>query len=308
MTIYLPRTTTAQIAETLAAKRHSVGGGAMNMVLTLIIVTDEAGHYDAVQAATEAGKEHPSRILALIRRDPRSEPSIDAEIREPGTSGPGEALLLRLYGPLGEHADSVVTPLLVPDAPVVAWWPGQGPANPSTDPIGRLAQRRITDARQAADPVRDLVARVASYRPGDTDLTWNRITPWRSLLASTMDQPCGWVTSAEVSAEANHPSADLLVAWLSERLGVPVTRADSNGPGITGVRLTSDSGDITISRADGRVATLSRPNQPEQYVALARRRTAEALSEELRRLDSDVVYESSARHMSMLVSQTGELA
>jgi glucose-6-phosphate dehydrogenase assembly protein OpcA len=302
LTLYLPRTTTSQITEALTAERHSVGGGALNMVLTLIIVTDEADHYDAVRAATEAGREHPSRVIALIRRDPQAEPAIDAEIRRPGTAGPGEALLLRLYGPLGEHPDSVITPLLVPDAPVVAWWPGAAPADPAADPVGGLAHRRITDALRAADPVGDLLARVRSYRPGDTDLTWTRLTPWRSLLASTMDQPCGWVTAAEVAAEAHYPSADLLAAWLSDQLEVPVERTVSNGPGITGAKLVTDSGDISIQRLDGRVATLSRPGQPDQTVALARRRAAEALSEELRRLDADEIYERTAKYMATMLS------
>ena len=305
MTLYLPRTTTSQITETLMAERLSVGGGAMNMVLTLVIVTDEADHYDAVRAATEAGREHPSRVVALIRRDPKAEPAIDAEIRRPGTSGPGEAVLLRLYGPLGEHPDSVVTPLLVPDAPVVVWWPGRGPADPSSDPVGRLAQRRITDALRAPDPVRDLVERVAHYRPGDTDLTWTRLTPWRSLLASAMDQPSGWVTSAKVTAEPDYPSAELLAAWLSERLEVPVERGTSDGPGLTEVRLTTDQGDVTVSRVDGRVATLSRTGQPDQTVALARRGAALALAEELRRLDADETYASAARHLGPLLAGSG---
>ncbi|GAB3691624.1 glucose-6-phosphate dehydrogenase assembly protein OpcA [Nocardiopsis oceani] len=305
MTLYLPRTTTSQITETLMAERLSVGGGAMNMVLTLVIVTDEADHYDAVRAATEAGREHPSRVVALIRRDPEAEPAIDAEIRRPGTSGPGEAVLLRLYGPLGEHPDSVVTPLLVPDAPVVVWWPGRGPADPSSDPVGRLAQRRITDALRAPDPVRDLVERVAHYRPGDTDLTWTRLTPWRSLLASAMDQPSGWVTSAKVTAEPDYPSAELLAAWLSERLEVPVERGTSDGPGLTEVRLTTDQGDVTISRVDGRVATLSRTGQPDQTVALARRGAALALAEELRRLDADETYARAARHLGPLLAGSG---
>lgn len=308
MTLYLPRTTTAQITEALMAERHSVGGGAMNMVLTLVIVTDEADHYDAVRAATEAGHEHPSRVLALIRRDPGAEPAIDAEIRRPGTSGPGEAVLLRLYGPLGEHADSVVTPLLVPDAPVVAWWPGPGPQDPAADPVGRLAQRRITDALRAADPVADLLGRIRNYRPGDTDLTWTRLTPWRSLLASTMDQPCGWVTSAEVAAEAHYPSAELLAAWLSDQLEVPVERTGSPGPGLTGVRLATDQGDIAITRVDGRVATLSRPGQPDQSVALAQRGASAALSEELRRLDADEIYESAAKHLGPLLNTSGARA
>ncbi|GAA1078869.1 glucose-6-phosphate dehydrogenase assembly protein OpcA [Nocardiopsis composta] len=301
MTLYLPRTDTAQVAEALSAERLSIGGGAMNMVLTLVVVTDEADHYDAVRAATEAGREHPSRIIALIRRDPEAEPAIDAEIRRPGTAGPGEALLLRLYGPLGEHADSVITPLLVPDAPVVAWWPGPGPRDPSADPIGRLAHRRITDALRAGEPLEDLLARVRAYRPGDTDLTWTRLTPWRSMLASTMDHPPGWVTGAEVTAEAHYPSADLLAAWLSRQLEVPVRRTPSNGPGITAVRLGTDAGDIALHRLDGRVATLSRPGQPDQTVALARRRAAEALAEELRRLDPDEMYERTAAHLAELV-------
>lgn len=305
MTLYLPRTTTSQITEALMAERLSVGGGAMNMVLTLVIVTDEADHYDAVRAATEAGREHPSRVVALIRRDPGAEPAIDAEIRRPGTSGPGEAVLLRLYGPLGEHPDSVLTPLLVPDAPVVVWWPGQGPADPAADPVGKLAQRRITDALRAPDPVADLMERVAHYRPGDTDLTWTRLTPWRSLLASAMDQPCGWVTSARVTAEPHYPSAELLAAWLSERLEVEVERGTSHGPGLTEVRLTTDQGDITISRVDGRVATLSRTGQPDQTVALARRGAALALAEELRRLDADETYASAARHLGSKLAGSG---
>lgn len=305
MTLYLPRTTTARITEALMSERLSVGGGAMNMVLTLVIVTDEANHYDAVRAATEAGREHPSRVVALIRRDPDAEPAIDAEIRRPGTSGPGEAVLLRLYGPLGEHPDSVVTPLLVPDAPVVVWWPGVGPVDPAGAPVGRLAQRRITDALRAEDPLRDLVERVAHYRPGDTDLAWARLTPWRSLLASAMDQPCGWVSSATVAAEPRHPSAELLAAWLSERLQVQVEREDSPGPGLTEVRLATDQGDITISQTDDRTATLSRFGQPEQTVALARRSAALALAEELRRLDADETYASAARHLGSTLAGSG---
>lgn len=298
MTLYLPRTTTAQITEALATERRSVGGGAMNLVLTLVIVTDEAGHYDAVQAATEAGREHPSRVIALILRDPGLEPALDAEIRRPGTFGPGETVLLRLYGPLADHADSVVTPLLVPDTPVVAWWPEGGPVHPAADPVGQLAARRITDSHRAADPLADLVTRISHYHPGDTDLAWTRTTPWRALLASTMDQSCGWVTRAEVVAEDHLPSADLLAAWLSQRLEVPVERRVSSGPGITETVLVTEDGPITISRKDGRVATLQRPNRPLQTVALSRRHLSEYLAEELRHLEADEMYAATAKFLA----------
>ena len=43
-----------------------------------------------------------------------------------------------------EHAASVVTPFLLPDTPVVAWWPDAAPAAPAEDPLGRLALRRLS--------------------------------------------------------------------------------------------------------------------------------------------------------------------
>ncbi|PRX92540.1 glucose-6-phosphate dehydrogenase assembly protein OpcA [Allonocardiopsis opalescens] len=297
MTLNLPKTTTSAIADALMKSRHRVGGGTMGMVLTLVIVTDEANHYDALRAATEAGHEHPCRVLVLIQREPHAEPHIDAEIRSSGEMGPGEGVLLRTYGALNRHADAVVIPLLVPDAPVVVWWPAAGPAAPAKDSVGVLAQRRITDSQNASDPVRALVDRTAHYTPGDTDLSWARITPWRTLLASLLDQPCEWISAATVAAEADLASAHLLASWLESKLGAPVTMQRSDGPGITEVRLSTAEGEIAVERPDGRTATLVYPGKPDRTVALPRLSAAEAMAEELRRLDPDEVYEEAAQHL-----------
>ncbi len=292
MTIDLTDSTTGQIQRALTEARHRLGGAAMGMVLTLVIGTDEALQYDAIRAASHAGREHPSRVLGVITRDPRAQSRLDAEIRV-GENAPGETVLLRLYGPLGQHADSVVAPLLVPDTPVVTWWPGVAPDVPATDPLGALAQRRITDAAACPEPMAALARLAASYRPGDTDFSWTRATPWRSLLAAVFDQPHGPVNDGFVAAEDGNPTASLLAAWLTVKLGVPVTRETSPGPGITEVRFTTTDGDIAITRPDGRVATLSRARVPDRMVALHRRETAELLAEELRRLDPDEVYAES---------------
>jgi hypothetical protein len=82
----------------------------------------------------------------------------------------------------------------------------------------------------------------------------------------------------------------MLAGWLSVRLGVPVRRGDSDGPGITDVRFETLHGHISISRHDGRTATLSKTGEPDRRVALHRRDQAELLAEELRRLDPDDVY------------------
>ena len=289
MMIDLTDTNTHAIRDALTRARDQMGGPTTGMVLNLIIMTDESAQYDAVRAASQAGREHPCRVLGVIARDLGADSRLDAEIRT-GEGAPGQTVLLRMYGPMGLHADSVVTPLLVPDTPVVTWWPRSGPAAPAGDPLGMLAQRRVTDAASAADPVQALTALAANYRPGDTDLAWTRATPWRSLLAATLDPPHDEITGGAVIAEPRNPSADLIAAWLTGRLGVPFTRDESAGPGITEVRFTAADGDIAIARPDGRTATLSRPGQPERRVALQRRDTAELMAEELRRLNPDEVY------------------
>lgn len=289
MMIDLTETTTGAIRDTLMQARHQLGGPALGMVLTLVIVTDESAQYDAVRAASQAAREHPCRILGVITRSPAGRSRLDAELRV-GDSSAGETLLLRMHGPLGQHADSVLAPLILPDIPVVTWWPDLAPGIPSADPLGALAQRRVTDAAASDKPRQMLSALASGYRPGDTDLSWTRATPWRSLLAATLDQPYAEMTSAMVSAEEQNPSADLIATWLASRLDVPVTREISAGPGITEVTFGTEEGNITLSRPDGRTATMSRPGQPERRVALHRRDTAELLTEELRRLDPDLVY------------------
>jgi glucose-6-phosphate dehydrogenase assembly protein OpcA len=289
MMIDLAETTTDRIHEAIRQARQRLGGPASGMVLTLVIVTDEAAQYDAVRSASEAAREHPCRVLAVITRRPEASSRLDAEIRV-GESGPGEVVLLRMYGALGEHADSVVTPLLMPDTPVVTWWPGTPPDVPASSPLGALAQRRLTDAASAAAPHDCLASLASHYKPGDTDLSWTRATPWRSLIAATLDQPHGTIRGGRVEAERGNPSADLIASWLSVRLGAPFENRVSGGPGVTAVIFDTADGEMTLTRPDGRVAMLRRPGEPERRVALHRRDTAELLSEELRRLDPDEVY------------------
>ena len=289
MTIDLTDTTTGSIIEAVTQARRRLGGPASGMVLTLIIVTDEAAQYDAVRAASQAGREHPSRVLAVITRKPKAESRLDAEIRV-GETGPGETILLRMYGPLSQHADSVVAPLLAPDVPVVTWWPDEAPSSPRADRLGTVAQRRVTDAA-ASDAPRDMLLDLAAvYQPGDTDLSWTRSTPWRTLLAATLDQPYPQLLSGEVLAEPANPTADLIAAWLSRRLQIPVPRGESAGPGVTEVSFDTPQGKIRLARPDGRNATLSWPGRPDRRVALHRRDSADLIAEELRRLEPDEVY------------------
>ncbi|MER7247746.1 glucose-6-phosphate dehydrogenase assembly protein OpcA [Kribbella sp. NPDC000426] len=289
MIIDLTDTTSSEIASALLKARRHAGSPAMGMVGTIVVVVDEASHHDAMKAANEAGREHPSRVLVAILRPGRGAPGLDAEVRV-GEGIPGEAVLLRLHGELAKVPESVITPLLLPDSPVIVWWPGGGPRVPAEDPLGRLGRRRVTDAASTRRASIDFSARAEGYKPGDTDFAWTRLTPWRALMAAALDQYPTKVTGAEVAAAKGNPSADLMAAWLQSRLKVPVEQRNSRGPGVTAVRLFTPSGPIALTRPDGAVATFSVPGQPDRPVALKRRTTSELLSEELRRLDPDDVY------------------
>lgn len=301
MKIDLTETTSSKINAALVQARRDIGTPAIGMVLTLVIVTDEENAYDALKSANDASHEHPSRIVVVVKRVSRSPRSrrdarLDAEIRVGADAGSGETVVLRLHGELVDHAQSVVLPLLLPDAPVVVWWPEGAPADLAGDPLGALGQRRITDTYSSEKPIAALGERAAAYAPGDTDLSWTRITPWRSMLAAALDQQgLSAVASATVEGEDENPSCELLAMWLADRLGVPVHRALSGGPGLTAVRLETKDGSIVLDRADGALATLCMPGQPDRAVALKRRDTAELLAEELRRLDPDNTYEASLK-------------
>ncbi|MFE1299619.1 glucose-6-phosphate dehydrogenase assembly protein OpcA [Streptomyces sp. NPDC058731] len=301
MRIDLTDTTASKINKALVQGRRAIGTPAVGMVLTLVIVTDEENAYDALKAASDASREHPSRTLVVIKRvsrtpRDRTQSRLDAEVRVGAEAGTGETVVLRLYGEVVGQAQSVVLPLLLPDAPVVVWWPVNAPLDPANDPLGSLAQRRVTDSYAAEEPVRELAARARAYTPGDTDLSWTRITPWRSMLAAALDQVTCTVQAVEVEGEEFNPSCELLAMWLADRLDVPVKRSLSAGPGLTAVRMETDCGPIALDRADGTLATLSIQGQPDRAVALKRRETSELIAEELRRLDPDDTYASALRY------------
>jgi glucose-6-phosphate dehydrogenase assembly protein OpcA len=296
--IELIETNAAGIAAEFVAARLRAGSPAMGMVMTLVIVVDEDGAPDAMRVARQASHEHPARVLGVILGDARGASQVNAQVGT-GDGWTGETALIRLKGEVVKHPESVVLPLLLPDSPVSMWWPSDPPADPSTDPLGRLAQRRITDAAAAVrGKGKAIHAQCASYSPGNTDLAWTRITPWRALLAAALDQHPLKVTRGSVTAERISPSAELLVAWLADRLKVQIERKNSQGPGITEVVLETREGPIRISRRDGRLATFSSPGRPDRPVALKRRQLPELLAEELRRLDEDDVYAATARKLA----------
>ncbi|MEO8555313.1 MAG: glucose-6-phosphate dehydrogenase assembly protein OpcA [Actinomycetota bacterium] len=294
MIVDLPNTTTGGISRMLVTLRNEVGAVSLGRVLTMIIVADDTeAANEAIESAIDASRQHPCRIIALRSGKKSGASRLDAQIRIGGDAGAGEVIVLRTHGELVAHGNSALVPLLLPDSPVVAWWPKSAPPDVSASAIGQMAQRRITDAAEASNPWAEMQRRAESYQPGDTDLAWTRITLWRGLLAAALDQPpYEPVIAATVTGARDSPSVDLMAGWLAEALRCPVTRVrTSAGTGMTSVRLERRSGNIDIVRPHGSEATMAQPGQPVRQVILGRRELVECLADELRRLDPDEIYQ-----------------
>jgi glucose-6-phosphate dehydrogenase assembly protein OpcA len=301
--IDLPATTTSQVNSKLVHLREQGGANTIGRVLTLVIVTDDSERTEEViDAANHASREHPCRVIVVARGAKKAAPRLDAQIRVGGDAGASEVVVLRLYGALANEGASCVVPMLLPDAPIVAWWPFEAPDVPAKDPIGQLATRRITDSAASRNPTKALETRAKSYVDGDTDLAWTRLTLWRAVLASALDlPPHERVSAATVWGEGDSPSADLLSAWLASRLRLPVRRLKARyGEGIVKVELERRSGAVELHRPDGTVGELTQPGQPTRRVALQRRPVRDCLAEELRRLDADEIYSLSLKALGKI--------
>ncbi len=295
-------TTGSAVVKELAAQRRTGGAVLSGVALTLVVVADESRVSDAEEAATHAAESHPCRLLVVVRRQiDAPAPRLDAEVLIGGRLGPGESVVMRMYGRLGLHAESVVLPLLAADAPVVTWWHAAPPDRLATDALSVFADRRITDSSIPEDSLAALRTRAEDFVPGDTDLTWTRCTPWRAILASTLDAVSGRrgepvrVTGGRVEGDPANASAQLLGGWLSSRTSQRIAvEAGGRVPGSSGVDsvvLQLDQDEEVRIHADRKGgATISQPYRSDATVALPERELGDLLSEELRRLDSDEPY------------------
>ena len=289
-------TTGNEVVKALAAERRSAGGVASGLALTLVVVVDEKRVREAEAAATIAAAAHPCRLLIVVRVRRRAADAVrlDAEIVVGGRLGPCEAVVMRMYGRLALHAESVVMPLLAPGragGDLVARRRRRS-GSPTTRSAWSPTAGSPTCA-QAADPIAALRQRADDYAPGDTDLAWTRITPWRTLVAGAFDTTDDRVVGATVVAPPTDPTAALLGGWLARRLGVtprwePTTEYPRHARVSADAAPTATSSALT--RDDG--TAMFQPHRPARPACCrwSRRPLGDELAEELRRLDPDQPY------------------
>jgi glucose-6-phosphate dehydrogenase assembly protein OpcA len=214
---------------------------------------------------------HPNRAFVISATPNARKDVLDAWVQThcqmPSPGRPqvcGEQITIEARGAAVDLVAGTLLPLLVPDVPVMLWWPHGEPADdPRFLKVADMVDRVIVDSATFAAPEAGL-ARMAALLDHDggqsgagtaiSDLSWSRLTPWRELAAQFFDAPALVPHLAEITrvvvdyearagAVADRSQALLLVGWLATRLGWRTAGPPSEQPDGTTLRLASVTGE-----------------------------------------------------------------
>jgi glucose-6-phosphate dehydrogenase assembly protein OpcA len=228
-------------------------------VLNLIVVTDEESAQEITASVSKLAGRHPARAVVFIS-DPEGESNVDVRlsafcnVRGGGAQVCAEQVTIHAEGPPARHLESLAGPLLVPDLPVILWYPGEfSPRSQEFAAMADLADRIIVDSAASENQeacLRETAALIEDPEmPAIGDLQWVGLSPWRSLLADTFEAPeragdLQKIESAEILyAPGGENRALLLVGWLASTLG---WRPESRNGGGQNLEFSGPSGWISV--------------------------------------------------------------
>jgi len=245
--------------------------GTRNSVANLVIYTgSEEDAARATAVMTELAGRHPSRTILLIADLAPGTPGVHASVSASCRLGAGrricyEEIRLRAAGASGPHLRSIVDPLLISDLPVFLWWTGDPPfRHDAFLALARLSSRVLIDSGSFRTPAATL-QRLGRFMEDDTidvpvgDLNWNRLAPWREILAQLCDPPTVGELLPQIrrvrieratrgeSNEAPTAQSLLLAGWLASRLDwEPGRAAEETFSGAYRLRLRSAARDVVV--------------------------------------------------------------
>ncbi|HEY7296143.1 MAG TPA: glucose-6-phosphate dehydrogenase assembly protein OpcA, partial [Dehalococcoidia bacterium] len=245
--------------------------GTRNSVANLVIYAgSEEDAARATATMTELAGRHPSRTILLIADLAPGSPGVQASVSATCRLASGrricyEEIRLRAAGASGPHLRSIVDPLLISDLPVFLWWAGDPPfRHDAFLVLARLSSRVLIDSGSFRTPTATL-QRLGRFIEDDAidvpvgDLNWNRLAPWREILAQLFDPPATGRLLPHVrrvrieratrgeSNEAPTAQSLLLAGWLASRLDwEPGRAAEETFSGAYRLRLRSTARDVVM--------------------------------------------------------------
>lgn len=209
-------------------------------VLTLVAVcVDEATVEIAAEVVRRLASNHPARAILVVADRNATPDGVDADLTLECSAVGGaeqicaESVRLTVRGQPALHLVSVITPLLLPDVPVVLWLVGAPPLEQALHAdVLSVCERILLDSDAYPDPLQTMHALVTAHRAHGHlpvgDLAWERLLPWRELVAQSFDGGemapfLRGVRRVEIESCGTRPSAEawLIAGWLSSRLGWP---------------------------------------------------------------------------------------
>ncbi|HET9732891.1 MAG TPA: glucose-6-phosphate dehydrogenase assembly protein OpcA [Acidimicrobiales bacterium] len=205
----------------LRQARTATRASVINLV---VVVHREEAARRAKSTLDRLGAHHPGRTVVIVASDgapSRIDASVELSEDKAGTSPVWwETVVLDVGGPVVDHLDSLVDPLLLHDLRTVAWYPD---AIPAVQGVPTSVHSVILGPEGGPSAAAALAAgRVVA------DTAWLACEPQRRALASAYRGP--GVASVKAGGPGRTPA--LLAGWVCERLGLPAEAASLEpGPG-----------------------------------------------------------------------------
>lgn len=306
-------------------------------VLTLVaVMAEEANAERAADVVRRLATNHPARALLVVADRNGRPDGVDADLALACTTVGeadqicAESVRLTVRGAPALHLVSVITPLLLPDVPVVLWLVGSPPLDQALHAeVLTVCERIVLDSDAYPQPLDALHALARTHRERGHlpigDLAWARLLPWRELLAQSFDGRdmlpyLDGVRRVELVSRGARPSSEawLLAGWLASRLRWPrdggpevtmQTRDDASVEmgGVIEVRLhcrlDDRSAEVSVCREGDNVVTSIATDAGLAAQGTSRARIAELhalVGRELQESGEDRIYTDALRRGTAL--------
>lgn len=284
-------------------------------VMTLIApVQGLSAAQDAAAVIVRLTDRFPNRAIVIDSAPEQQADSLDAWVQAncqlPAAGRTQiccEQITIDARGVAVARVPGTVLPLLVPDVPVVLWWPQGNPlGSPLFERLSALANRVIIDSASFSEPEPQLRTLLTTFgaRSRVSDLAWGRLTPWRELIAQFFDSPANVPhlhAACRVTVQYDAPATTLdrvqplmFVGWLAAKLEWQATAPIEERPDAAFTLRRPDGGTVEILLVPAPLAT---PDAAR--LAAVELRCAEATFQ---------VERSSAVNCAMATAQIGNAA